>query len=267
VTTGRRAIQLGIGTTTNLGNGARALAVTSFARYYRNSVIIAVAATLGPLVISALAGFAFARLRFPGRNKLFLAYPAPMMFPSAVTMVPLFIPMTGAPGYLSHLLGATILTDKVYVPDMFHAGRTFGIDSCFMITVPRLFSPFGVSLIRQFFLAIRKQMHEAAAIDGGSTFQPHSRGLPPLATPALGTLAILTFTGTWGECLWPLLITNADVMGIPPPIGIASLLSEHATDWPLIMAAATMMIVPMVSVFSAIQRCFVSAILMGAVEG
>ncbi|HCE42104.1 MAG TPA: sugar ABC transporter permease [Lentisphaeria bacterium] len=249
-----------------MSNFARAIEGTSFTRYYINSIIIAVVSTFGQLLTSSMAGFAFARLNFPGRDKIFFAYLATMMIPGAVTMVPLFMIMTAGPEYLNILLGTGMFTEKQYFLNEYYAGRALGIDSYFTIIVPHFFSPFGVFLMRQFFLTIPKEMDEAASIDGCSTFQIYFHVILPMSKPALGALSIFVFMGTWGEFLWPLIMTNSDAMK-NLPVGIASFMGEHSTDWPLIMAASTMMMIPMVCVFIAFQKFFVSGIQTGAVKG
>jgi multiple sugar transport system permease protein len=249
-----------------LENFEQVLGKMDFLRYYVNSIIIAGVTTIGQLFTSSLAGFAFARLRFPGRDLIFFAYLSTMMIPAAVTMVPLFAIMTGAPNQLNGLFGTTYFTDQLYFLGEFYAGRAVGIDSYFSIIAPGLFSPFGVFMMRQFFVSIPRELDEAAAIDGCSTFQIYSRIILPLAKPALGALAIFTFMGSWRVFLWPLIMTNSDAMK-NLPVGLTTFMGEYLTDWPLLMAAASLMILPMVIVFILFQRVFVSGIHLGAVKG
>ena len=245
---------------------AEALQTTPFARYYLNSIIIALVVTAGQLSTSAMAGYAFARLDFPGRDKIFFAYLATMMIPSAVTMVPLFMILTRAPIYLNNWLGTDYFTSEQFFLGRWFAGVPLGADSYFALIAPLLFSPFGTFLLRQFFIAIPKSLDEAAMLDGCGPFRTFTSVILPLSKPALATLAIFTFMGAWGNFLWPLIMVNADSMK-PLPVGLAGFIGEYATNWPLLMSGATMMLVPMVLVFFFCQRFFVSGIQLGAVKG
>ncbi len=245
---------------------AEALQLTPFSRYYVNSIIIAVVVTLGQLSTSAMAGYAFARLRFPGRDKLFFAYIATMMIPSAVTMVPLFMILTRAPIYLNDWLGTDYFTSEQFFLGRWFAGVPLGADSYFALIAPLLFSPFGTFLLRQFFIAIPRSLDEAAMLDGCNAFQTFTQVILPLSKPALATLAIFTFMSAWGNFLWPLIMINAEQMK-PLPVGLAGFIGEYATNWPLMMAGATMMLVPMIIVFFFCQRFFVKGIQLGAVKG
>lgn len=252
--------------TPTLEHYQEALATTPFARYYVNSMIIAVVVTVGQLGTSALAAFAFARLDFPGRDKIFFAYLSTMMIPYAVTMVPLFMILTRAPIYLNAFFGTDYFTTPQYFLGEWQAGVPLGADSYFALIAPMLFSPFGTFLLRQFFIGIPKSLDEAAMLDGCSKFRIFSQIILPLSKPALATLAIFTFMSAWGNFLWPLIMTNSETMK-PLPVGLAGFIGEYATNWPLLMSGATMMLVPMIAVFFFCQRFFVSGIQLGAVKG
>jgi len=237
-----------------------------FGRFYFNSIFIAVAVTFGQVFTSALAGFAFARLEFPGRNKLFLAYLGTMMIPGAVTMVPRFMIFTRIPEHLNHAFHTSYFTDETYFLGRWFAGAPVGMDSFFVLIVPMLFSPYGTFLMRQFFLGIPKELDEAAMIDGCSRFQVFRWIALPLSKPALATLATFTFMTCWRSFIWPLIMTNAMEMRTLP-VGLAAFMGTYATDWPLLMAGAMMMIIPMILVFLICQRFFVRGIRLGAVKG
>ncbi len=168
-----------------LENYAKVFEAIPFGRYYLNSILVSVIITFGQVFTSALAAFAFARLEFPGRNKIFFAYLATMMIPAAVTMVPLFMLLTKLPIGLNMIFGTTYFSDQLYFlgqffPDKFYAGVPAGIDSYFVLIVPMLFSPYGTFLLRQFFLNIPKELDEAALIDGCSRFMIFRRIILPI---------------------------------------------------------------------------------------
>ena len=249
-----------------LANYREVFRVLPFGRFYINSIVVVAVVTFGQLVTSSLAGYAFARLEFPGRNKLFFAYLATMMIPGAVTMVPRFIILTGMPVVLNNLFGTTYFGDETYFLGRWFAGMPAGVDSYFVLIVPMLFSPYGTFLLRQFFLSIPKELDEAATIDGCSKFGIFRYIILPMSKPALATLGIFTFMGTWKAFLWPLIMTNSLEMKTLP-VGLATFMGLYQSDWPLLMAGAMMMIIPMIIVFVICQKWFVSGIQLGAVKG
>jgi len=249
-----------------LANYLQVFETVPFARYYINSILIALVVTFGQVFTSALAGYAFARLDFPGRNKIFFAYLATMMIPRAVTMVPLFMLLTKLPEGLNWLFHTTYFTSETYFLGRWFAGIPVGLDSYFVLIVPMLFSPYGTFLLRQFFLNIPKELDEAAKIDGCSLFGIFRLIIIPVSKPALATLATFTFMNSWRNFLWPLIMTNSKQMR-PLPVGLAAFMGEYTTDWALMMAGAMMMVVPMIIVFVLSQRWFVRGIQLGAVKG
>lgn len=233
----------------------------SFWRAYANSLAIAAIVTVGHVLTSSLAAFAFARLRFPGRDAIFFAYLATMMVPGAVTMIPTFALLRAFPDALAGLFG----TDW-WKRDLILGGTVIGIDSYFALIVPRFFSAYGVFMLRQFFLGIPKELEEAARLDGCGPFGIYRRVVLPLARPALATLAIFTFLWAWGDFLWPLLVTNSDALKTLPLL-LASFQGQHATQWHLLMAASLTALVPMLLVFLVGQRYLIEGIKLGAVKG
>lgn len=249
-----------------LANYETVFRVLPYGRFYVNSIIVAVIVTFGQVATSAMAGYAFARLEFPGRNKLFFTYLATMMVPGAVTMVPQFMMLSRMPDHLNALFGTSYFTDDQFFLGRWFAGRALGTDSFFVLIVPSLFSPYGTFMLRQFFLGIPKELDEAATIDGCSRFQIFRLMVLPLSKPALATLATFTFMGAWGNFMWPLIMTNNAAMRTLP-VGLASFMGDYGAEWPVMMAGAMLMVVPMIIFFLLCQRWFVEGIQVGAVKG
>jgi multiple sugar transport system permease protein len=254
------------GANATLQNYARVFREAPFGRYFINSIVVAAVVTLGQLATSAMAAFAFARLQFKGRNLLFFGYLATMMIPAAVLMVPQFMLLTRMPVVLNSLFQTTWFSDEQYLFGRWYAGVPLGVDSYFVLIVPLLFSPYGTFLLRQFFLGIPKELDEAAAIDGCTRFQIFRWVILPLSKPALATLGVFTFMGSWRNFLWPLIMTNSTEMQTLP-VGLAGFQGFYETDWPVMMSGAVLAIVPMILIFVFCQRFFVKGIQMGAVKG
>jgi multiple sugar transport system permease protein len=193
--------------------------------------------TLGVLVTSVLAGYSFGRLKFWGRDVLFLLVLGTMMIPSQVTLIPSFIIMKWF-GWLNTYQG---------------------------LIVPRIVTGFGVFLMRQFFLSIPREIEDAARIDGCGRFGVLMRVLLPLVTPALATLAIFTFNNSWNEFFWPLIIASTGDMRTIQ-VAISSFRGED-TNWGVIMAAVTLAALPVMVVYLVLQRYFVKGIVMSGLKG
>ena len=202
-----------------------------FARYLLNSVIISVAETLGVLVTSALAGYAFARMRFVGRELLFLLFLGTLMVPGEVQLVPNYITVTRL-GWLN----------------TYHA-----------LIVPWLASIFGIFFMRQFFATIPQELQDAATMDGASHLTFLTRVVVPLSRPAFITVALLSFLGSWNALTWPLIVTNTPQMR-PIMVGLLAFSSEWGTQPRLLMAAATFSVVPVLALFFVLQRYFIAGI-------
>lgn len=209
-----------------------------YGRFYLNSMFMACYVTAGLVFTSSLAAYSFARLNFPGRDKLFLAYLATMMIPGAVTSIPVFVLMC-----------------KIGWVDCYRA-----------IIIPGIFSAYGTFMLRQFFMTLPRDLEDAAKIDGCSLFGIFVRVILPLSKPALATLTIFTFMGSWRNFMWPLIILN-DPKKMPLPVGLQFFASSQAPDPNVLMAATMMMIVPIIIVFLMGQRYFVEGIQLGAVKG
>jgi len=218
-------------------NYVEAVTIMPFGRFFLNSLIQATGVTVLQLLTSSLAAFAFARLRFKGRDALFLLYLATLMIPFHVTLIPNFI--------VIRLLG--------------------WVDTFRALILPPSFSPFSTFLLRQFFLTIPLELDDAARIDGASSFGIWWRIALPLSKPALATLAIFTFMGQWNNFLWPLVVTNSIEMRTLP-VGLSAFQSRYAIQWHLLMAGSTIALVPLI-LFLLGQRYFIQGITLTGMGG
>jgi len=219
-------------------NYSQVVTEMNFGRAVMNSVLVTVATTIGLVTTSSLAAFAFARLRFFGRNQIFFGYLATLMIPSSVTMIPVFI--------LLRQLG--------------------WVNSYYALIIPPMFSAYGVFMLRQFFLSIPRELEEAAIIDGCSTFGIYWRVVLPLAKPALAALTILTFMGSWRSFMWPVIVTHSKEMATLP-VALTQFTEMFSVKWNLLMAGSVIMVLPMILVFIIGQRFFIEGIQLGAVKG
>ncbi len=210
-----------------------------FGRYLWNSTVLSVLGIIGNIMGSSLAAFSFARLRFPGRTVFFIIMLSTMMVPVWVTMVPTFIIFS----------------------------RLGWLDTYLPILVPNFFAvPFFTFLLRQFFMAVPFEMEEAARIDGCSSFGLFWRIFLPLSVPALATVAIFSFFFHWNDLLGPLIYLRSQLK-FPVAMGIASFQSEQYANFALMMAAATMALLPMLVVFFFTQRLFIQGVVITGVKG
>lgn len=246
-------------------NYPKAWRAVPFARGYINSAVVAITVTLGQVFTSSLAAYAFARLKFPGRDKLFLGYLATMMIPGAVTMIPVFILLRVMPMGLNLLFNTDYWSSDLYMGSFF-VGKPIGIDSYFALIVPGFFSAYGTFMLRQFFMGIPRDLEDAARIDGCTKMGTYFRIILPLSKPALATLTIFTFMGSWRSFMWPLIVTNSMELKTLP-IMLASFQGLYTTDWTLLMAASIIVMAPLLLVFILGQRFFVSGIRLGAIKG
>lgn len=255
--------------TGNVGLDPKIRAQVNFVRYYANSVVVALCITLGNVFTSACAAYAFARLRWPGRDRIFLIYLATMMVPAPVTLIPQFALMKHLSDWLQTLVpfvnwsGLRYLGTSATAPLI---GRLVGLDSYFALIVPGLFSAYGTFLLRQFLLTIPRELDEAARMDGATHWETFSRIILPLARPGLATLAIFTFMGAWSSVLWPVVVTNLESL-YTLPLGMQEFQAQGGTQWHLMMGAALMMLLPVILVFLIGQRSFIRGLTLGAVKG
>lgn len=222
----------------DLSNYPAALRVAPIARFLLNSLIQSGAVTLGQLVTSALAAFAFSYIEFRGRQILFFLFLSTLMIPAEVTLIPNYLTM-----------------------------RSLGwLNTYPALVAPFLATAFGTFLLRQFFLAVPRELWDAALIDGCSRLRFLARILVPLARPALATLAIYAFLSTWNQYLWPLLVINSQQMRTVQ-VGLALLQSQEAVAWNLVMAGIVMIVAPTLFLFLVGYRHVVRGLTAGAVKG
>lgn len=203
-----------------------------FTRYFLNSVVVACIVTIGAVLLSALVGYALAKIDFPGRNILFGLILGTLMVPGTVTFVPLFVLVSN--------LGLT---------------GTYAA-----LILPFLAAPFGVFLMRQFMSEVPDELIDAARVDGAGEWRTFWRVVLPQTKPALATLGILTFLGSWNNFLWPLIaVKSADMYTLP--VGLAThAVGQNSMRYGLLIAGATVIVVPILAVFLALQRHFVQGV-------
>jgi multiple sugar transport system permease protein len=209
-----------------------------FPRWFLNSSIVALVVVVGNLVFGVLAGYAFARLRFGGSKTMLTLMLGTLVIPFQITMIPTFLIMKK--------LGL--------------------IDTLGALIVPSLVTPFAVFLFRQFFLSLPREIEEAAWIDGCSRLKALWLVVVPLARPALGTVAVLTFLTTWNDLAWPLIALNND-HNYTLQLGLATFQGQHRTQWSAVMAGNLIAVVPVLVAFLATQRTFIQSLTSSAVKG
>ncbi len=219
-------------------NYAKTVSVMPFGRFYLNSLIVTASVTMLQILVSSLAAFAFARLRFRGRDALFLLYLATLMIPFQVTMIPNFIVV-----------------------------RTLGwYDTYQALILPTAFSAFSTFLLRQYFLGIPRDLDEAARMDGASSFQIWWRVILPLSGPVLAALAIFVSLNSWNDFLWPLIITNSLEMRTLP-VGLSTFQGQFKVEWHLLMAGSVIAMLPVLVVYIFAQRWFIKGITLTGMGG
>ncbi len=208
-----------------------------FERFYFNTIFVTIMRTIGQVFFASLAAFAFSQLRFPGRDVLFFALLSGLMVPDQVLIIPRYIIM-----------------------------RELGwLDTYEGLIIPLLFSAFGTFLLRQFFLGIPRDFHEAAKLEGANPFQIYWQIYVPLARPALAAFGFLTLQWSWNEFLWALIVTNRTEMQVLS-VGIALFQGEQFTNTAVMLAAANMATIPILIVFLFFQRYIVTAVAGAAVR-
>lgn len=202
-----------------------------FLRYMLNTFFVAATVTIIALFFHSMAGYALARLRFPGREAIFLAMFSTFLVSLPVIIVPLFI-LVRALGMLNSFAG---------------------------LIIPSIFNAFGIFLLRQFYLSVPKELEEAALIDGASYWRIYWSIILPLSRPVLSALAILFFLANWNAFLWPLTITR-DIELRTVQLAIASFQGQYSASWNYIMAASTIVVVPVLLLFLIFQRQIMESI-------
>lgn len=232
-------------------------------RGFANSIFISLTITFGQLVTCSMAAYAFARLRFPWRDKIFFLYLATLMVPMHVTMIPIFILIRTLPEFLNSVFHTNIWTSDLYIKKIF-LGKPIGLDSYTALILPYCFSAYGTFLLRQFFMTIPQDFEDAAKIDGCNHFHIYFKIILPLSKPALAALATFTFMNAWKNYLWPLIIANNPRL-MPLAVLLQWLQGLYTTDWPLLMAGSVIAILPIIVVFIFNQKYFIKGIQVGTV--
>jgi multiple sugar transport system permease protein len=207
-------------------------------RYFVNSLLLALGATLLSLLFNVGAGYAFAKLHFRGREKLFRMLLGALVIPAQVAMLPLFLML-----------------------------KQLGLVNTFAgVLIPQVASIFGIFLVRQYALTIPDALLEAARLDGAGELRIFRLIVLPLLGPILVTLALFSFLGSWNDFMWPLIVlTDKDMYTLP--VAIALLSSEHVQDNELMMAGSVLTVVPVLLIFLALQRYYLQGLTMGSVKG
>lgn len=219
-------------------NYTDALTSMPFDRFYINSFVVATSVTILQLLVSSLAAFAFSRLHFRGRDRLFVFYLATLMIPFPVLLIPNFI--------LIRLLG--------------------WYDTYQALIIPLAFSAFSTFLLRQHFLSLPTEFDDAARIDGANSFYIWWRIIMPMSKTTLAALAIFIFLGNWNEFLWPLVVTNSEEMRTIP-VGLNSFRGQFNVRWELLMAAAVAAMLPVLIVYIFAQKWFIKGIAISGLSG
>jgi len=219
-------------------NYPNALTAAPFVRFFINSAVMSLFIVFGHLATAATAGYAFARLRFPGRDKVFILFLANLMVPVIVLLIPRFL-LVNALGWVDTYMG---------------------------LIITELVSVWGIFLMRQYFLSMPRELEDAARIDGANEWQVFWKVALPLAKPALATVALFSFVETWKSFLWPLIVTRSMSMR-PVEVGIAAFHGLYFSNWPYQMAAAVTAVVPILILFFFTQRYFVRGIQLAGLKG
>ncbi|MCU4975058.1 carbohydrate ABC transporter permease [Halobacteria archaeon AArc-m2/3/4] len=207
-------------------------------RWFLNAFILAGTVTLFNVTFDTLAGYAFAKLEFFARDKIFLAFIGTMMIPGMVTLIPVYILLSEL-GWINTYRG---------------------------LIVPFIASPFGIFLLRQHFLSLPTSLGEAARLDGCNKLQVFYHIYLPLAKPAVATLGIFTFMFSWNDFEWPLIIATSESM-YTLPVALFAVQGRYTQDWGLVMATAAVMVLPIIVVFLLAQRHFIRGMTLSGMKG
>jgi ABC-type glycerol-3-phosphate transport system permease component len=227
-----------------LANYRDVFTLLPFARYFLNSVVVTGAIVVLNIVFDLAAAYAFAKLRFPGRDFLFFTLLITLMVPFQVNLIPLFRIMVS----------------------LHRVSPVLGVNTYFGLIAPSAIQVFGIFLLRQFIRTIPDEILDCARVDGASEFAILRKIVFPLAVPGLATLAIFTFLSAWNDFLWPLLITQTDQMRTLP-VGLALLARRQEINWGDTMAGTAITALPMIAVFLVLQRRFIEGLTRGAIKG
>ena len=220
-----------------LDNYRELFARIGIGHYFINSLIVACAITMLSLLVNTMAGYAFAKLPFRGRERIFAVLLSALVIPAQVTMLPLFLIMK-----------------------QLHLVNSYG-----GVVVPALATVFGIFLVRQYARSIPDELIEAARIDGAGELRIFFQIVMPMLKPVLVTLAIFTFLGAWNDFMWPLIVLT-DTSHYTLPVALASLSREHIQDVEMMMAGAVITVLPVLTLFLVLQRYYIQGLLLGSVK-
>lgn len=209
-----------------------------FGVFFRNTAIVAAARTVGQLLLCSMAAYAFARIKFPGRELIFILFLSVLMIPYQIFIIPQYMIMKDL-GWLNTIKG---------------------------LIVPGLFSSFGTFLLRQFFMTLPKELEEAAKLDGCNHFRIYRSIMLPVVVPGLIALAIFTALAGWNDLLWPIIVNNSPEK-LTLAAGLASLRGEHTTNYPVLMAGTMLATLPMIVLFMLLQKYFIEGIVLSGIKG
>ena len=221
-----------------LDNYVEVFRTIPFGRYYLNSTVVSVTVTVLRILISSLAAYAFSRLRFRGRDALFMVYLATLMIPFPVTLIPNFLIIRSLGWY----------------------------DSYFALIIPGLFDVLSTFLLRQYYRGIPLDLDEAARMDGASSLRIWAQVVLPLSGPVIAALAIFAFQAVWNDFLWPLVVTTSENMRTIP-VGLEALVGQYSTAWGLLMAGSVVALLPVLIVYALGQNWFVKGITLSGMGG
>lgn len=209
-----------------------------FAKMYLNTIISAIVTVFGQLLFCSMAAYAFARIKFPGRNLIFMVLLAVLMVPSSFFILPQYL-LIQKMGLLNTL------------PALF---------------IPNLFSAFGTFLLRQFFMSLPEELEDAARLDGCNRFTIYSKIMLPLVRSGLVALGILTLRFAWNDLMWPMIVnTSTEKMSLSA--GLAYMNGQYTTDYPAMMAGAVMAVAPLLILFAIFQKQFIEGVAMSGIKG
>jgi multiple sugar transport system permease protein len=233
-------------------DGYAKFAQTGALRWFANSAFVATSVTVLQLLLNSLCAFAFAKMRFPGREAIFLVVLATMMVPPQITMIPNYLILQHIPFFGGN--------------DVLGNGGHGMLDSYEGLIIPGAVSAFGIFLLRQFMMTIPDELLDAARVDGASEFRVYRQIVLPLCRPVLAATAIFTFMAAWEDFLWPLIIIS-DPGKFTAPLGLAMFVMKNLTQWGMLLAGSVIATLPMVIVFMIFQRQFVQGVAMSGIKG
>lgn len=224
----------------HFGNYVQAWTMAGMGRYFFNSVLVSLVATLATVILTALAGYALARIRFPGRNVLFIVILSGMVIPSQVTLIPLYL-----------------FLEKINWLNTYWA---------LIFPYIAMQAPFSIFVFRNYFLTLPGELEESAIVDGCGVLRVFWQIMLPLALPATATVVIFSFMADWSEFLYVTAFMNNPSM-MTLPTGLIHFQGQYTNNWPLLFSAIIMIIIPVLIVFMFLQRYFVRGLTAGAVKG